>query len=376
MKWKILWISIAFLGYSSLMGIGNSYALLSPHPLELYEKGKTIVDAYQGNTSQLAEAQIYFTELIERYPDSPWGYLGMSRLHRIDAYRYGNHYNMKRIKEDALPFAAKALEVGASMREVHENYSIFEKIFEDYDKTREQAQKYLFLIPDTAETCFTIANLLHDQAEFKKSIEYYEKALDHESSEALKVKIFKRMGVLYLDELYNPAKAAEYFKKALEIQNDSPVLNEYLGIAYLKQEKYQLSIEKLTKSLKPVRTSFQEYHLLQARAFLSEENGSLDEAIGYLEKAVKYNRKNTFLNYSLGDLYYRTEEYEKAYLHFQQVIDLSPHISKAFYFAGRAIHSLGNPDLAIDYYRKYLKLNNEGKEAEWIRKNIPDLSHK
>lgn len=349
-------------------------AMMSPHPIQLYEKGYALLNRYSGDPSKLYEAQEVFGLLIEKYPDSPFGYLGMSRIHTIDAYLYGNHYNMDKIRTLALPFAVKALELGSSIRPVHENYANFERIFDQYAINREQAQDSLTLFPDSPKTYFGVATFLSNQGEHEKALGYYNTALELDPSESLRLRILKRMALIYLQEYQEPEKAVDYYHKALGIRENSPVLNEYLGIAYLKMQLYELSIEKLSKALALVKISSPEHYLLEAKGYLSEKQGKVEEAINFLEKASAYKKHNSTLQYSLGNLYYKQANYERAYDHFRRVIDLKPLDPNAYYFAGRSADSLGDMDLARDYYKKYLQFDTDSQEAHWIQENIPEFS--
>jgi len=106
-------------------------AAMSPHPLDLYERGEALIEHYQGNVINLVQAQEIFIDLISKYPRSPFGYLGMSHIYRLDAYLGNDQYNIDLIRNRALPFALQAMRLGPSIREVHENYVFFEKFLQE-----------------------------------------------------------------------------------------------------------------------------------------------------------------------------------------------------------------------------------------------------
>jgi len=106
-------------------------AFFSLHPIQMYDKGERLLKEYDGNMQTLVAAQDVFVRLIIKYPHSPFGYLGMSHIYRIDACLGEEDYDIEIIRERALPFALRAMELGPSIREVHENYAFFEKFFKD-----------------------------------------------------------------------------------------------------------------------------------------------------------------------------------------------------------------------------------------------------
>lgn len=370
---KILGIVILMLGgqvFTSPCG----YALTSVHPLEMYDQGIHLLDSYRGDPSVLYEAQQIFSSLMKKFPDSPYGYLGMSRVQRINAYLYDNRYRMEKVRDEVLPFAIKALELGPSIREVHENYSMLETIYEDFYANQKEAQEALISFPERAETYLLIGQFFGDQDESEKAIEFYKATLGLEPSPVVRLQTLQRIGLLYLEQTKEPEKAVKYFQEAVEIAPDSAVINENLGAAYLKMKNYPQAVDRLQKAMNSLKNSCTEHYLFQARALLAEERGNFKDAINFLELALSQNTADINLHFKLGNLYYNMANYENAYVHFMRVINLEPQNPGAYYFAGRSAYSLGKTDTAIDYYKTYLKLNADSEEAAWIRNNVPELS--
>lgn len=115
--------------FALIAAVNPALAILSQHPIVLYDKGEGLISDYTGDIQTLSRSQDIFLVLIEKYPNSPFGYLGMSHLYRIDAHLGDEHYDLKLIRERALPFALKAMKLGPSIRAVHENYAFFEQFF-------------------------------------------------------------------------------------------------------------------------------------------------------------------------------------------------------------------------------------------------------
>jgi len=371
-------ITYLFILYVVLMGgiyIHPLQACPTKTPNYFYQKGEQFIQEYTGDGHQLKKANKYFEHLIEKYPNSPLGYLGISRIYIIEAYQFDNYFNMEDIRNHALPFAVQALELGPLLPAVHINYSLLENIFEQHREIQELTQKYLTLLPEEPETFFLIGKYLYSQHDHAKSLEFFQTALELNPKDDLKYKILTRIGVLYLNKLKAPDKALETFKQALALKQDSADIFHYIGLSYLNMEQYEDSIDYFKKSMKFYSNSITDKYLLQAQGYLYQEKGQNEKAILYLEKAVSLGMKDSRLLYNLGNLYFNAANYSKAYDHFKNVIDLRPEAyMDAYYFAGRSAESLGDRDVATDYFKKYLQLNRQGPEADWIRKNIPDLS--
>ncbi len=351
----------------------NCFALMTPHPLKSYDRGDKLLLEYRGDEAKLKAAKVVFGQLIKAFPKSPYGYLGMSRSNVIDAYRYGNHYNMKRVREEALPFAIKALELGAALRDVHENYSVYEQIFEQNELNQKITQKFLELFPEQAETYFMVANFIEDQEQPAKALEYYQAALELKPSDDLKLRLLKRIAMIYLNENDQPEKALDYTQQAIALKGSSPLLSEYLGVVYLKLNQYQSSIDSLTESIKGLPTSTAQYYLEVAQGYAMAEKGTVQGAIGHLEKAAQSGKIDRELHFRLGNLYYQTTNYELAFEHFKQVIDWGGFDAQTYYLAGRSANSLGHDVVARDYFSKFLQIEPQGQEADWIKGHFPDL---
>ena len=355
----------------------ESTAFVSPHSLPDYEKGISCLEQYRGDSRHLTEAFKYFKRLVEKFPESPLGYLGLSRLTVIQAYRFDDYYQMDKIRDEAFPLAVRALELGPLMPGVHVQYSFLEDIFMKHRQEQELAQKYLRLLPEEPETFYLLGLYLLGQDDYEKGVEFFQTALTLDPDQTLAAMINKRLGFIYLEHFDQPEKAVAYYQKALDLVERDPALQEHLGRAYLEDGRYNLAIEQFRESLHPAANSMTEYYLLLARGLQCQEAGKTKEAIIYLEKASMYRERESRLYYHLGNLYFEMNDYARAFQHFKQVIELKPQdFSDAYYLAGRSAHSMGDDTSAVDYFRKYLQLNGSSQEAEWIRANIPNLSQK
>ncbi|HRZ40598.1 MAG TPA: hypothetical protein P5246_06280 [Candidatus Omnitrophota bacterium] len=102
---------------------------MSPHPIELYERGIEQLNSTARNVRASTATQEVFLSLIKKFPYSPLGYLGMSYCYRHDAYVGAQRYDIEFLKNNAYPLALKALRLGPSIRAVHENYAFFQELF-------------------------------------------------------------------------------------------------------------------------------------------------------------------------------------------------------------------------------------------------------
>ncbi len=112
-----------------LIDVRSGSCLPSPHPIELYEQGIRQLNSSSTEVKANSQVQDIFLVLIKKFPYSPLGYLGMSYVYRHDAHLGGEKYDVEFLKDNAYPFALKALRLGPSIRAVHENYAFFQELF-------------------------------------------------------------------------------------------------------------------------------------------------------------------------------------------------------------------------------------------------------
>lgn len=351
---------------------GDAGATTTPHPLDYYERGTEFLTSFRGDRQDILEGQKIFQQLIARYPESAFGYLGMSQALLMEAALFDNHYNMKLVHEQALPNAVKALELGPTIRAVHDHYSEIEKIFENYYLNKKEAQIYLTLYPEDPKTFFYAGSFVLDQDEPQKAVEYFLIALDMNPGPELRQKILKRLAWIHLNKYQQYDKTVHYCRQALELEDSSYELNEYLGLAYLRMGDYHASVRSLSRALQLSENRGQaQFYLWLAKGHQAEKEGNALLAADFFEKALLSHGRDIEVHYKLGNLYFSMADYRKAYDHFRRVIDLQPDKANAYFFAGRSIQSLGDYDSAVTYFSKYLTLATDDQKVDWIKQHMP-----
>jgi len=354
----------------------SAQAAHTANAAELYEKGKERLSAYQGNPAALAESRKLFAQIIDKFPNSPYGYLGLSRCYLVEAYQSGENYSIPKIKENVLPYASKAMRLGPLLNEVHE-YSIFlGEILDRHTAQQEIIQQQLALFPDQANTYRLIGNYFYDREDYALAAQSYQKAALMPASEKMHRQILMRLGWLYLEHFSEPEQAIEYYKEALAGGEKSAAVYQFLGMAYLEQKNYLSAAEYFKKAKALASTPLVESYALQTEGYISEQNGEFARAIKLLQDAAAINAEQGALLYALGSIFYKLSDYGNAYQYFTKVIRMESLTPEAYYYAGRSAQSLGDKAQALDYYRQYLQMDSEGEEARWIRANVPELSYK
>lgn len=286
-------LALLFAGWILISKIPVADAYVTPHPLQDYEQGLHFLNAYRGNADGLYQANLLFSRIIEKHPTSPLGYLGISQLKIIEAYRYEQHYNIKIISDEALPMALKAMHNGPTLITVHENYDRFEKILSRNDAYQEEVKKLLLSSPENSQTYFALADYLCDQGEFQKALEYYTISLRLTFDDSGKLKALQRIAGIYLEQLHDAKSAVEYYEQALRINPNMPNIWQALGSAYFKLKEYELSVKNFKKALDVFNTK--------------QLSDCLSQAQGLARKKSTENNQNTSLHCQSANLYYQQD---------------------------------------------------------------------
>ncbi|MFA4852356.1 MAG: tetratricopeptide repeat protein [Bacteroidales bacterium] len=153
-------------------------------------------------------------------------------------------------------------------------------------------EKSLALDPDYAEADLKYAELNLYFKEYKKTIEYIDKAL---AIDKINAKAYFMKGMTY-KETGDTAKAVSNFKKTID--HDPEYYHAFIQLGIL----FSVKKNKL--------------------------------AVDYFMNAIKLNPKSTEARYGLGMFYQETEEYDKAIIEYDSILRIDPKYKFAHYNLG------------------------------------------
>jgi tetratricopeptide (TPR) repeat protein len=126
-------------------------------------------------------------------------------------------------------------------------------------------------------------------------------------------------------------------------------LKRALAYCYQKTEKYGDAILILKEVLKQEPESVED---LRALLFCLDKIGNRRSAILLLESALKFLKRTPDLLLTLGSLYAKLKEYEKAADVFRSVIDMEPRNWKGYYNLGMVYKKTGNTVFAEKFLNR------------------------
>ncbi|MBI5248885.1 MAG: tetratricopeptide repeat protein [Desulfomonile tiedjei] len=222
--------------------------------------------------------------------------------------------------------------------------------------------------------------------DYLMAAEYFEKALAI-APESRRAALLYRLGVARACG-NRPEKAAESFRQCLETADD-PSQKKHLN--EILQELDEIQAGNRTRNIFLLHAHLQ-------RAFTEMDAEKYEAAAARLERIQTLEPDNPVVSYNLGVAYAFLKREEEALAHFQQTVDINPEYVQAWYNMGqicmikmkdfsKALHCfdraiairpdyvgahhqrgvvlelLGDPEKALECWKKTLELDPENKQA-------------
>ncbi len=185
------------------------------------------------------------------------------------------------------------------------------------------------------EICYQFAKAYHIQADYKKSIEYLEKAIGmqqkNQKCEILLAEAY------YLNSDYKKAK--DIFERYKDETQNAEIMN-YLGLINLDENKYEEAIGYLSRANK-LEPQNSQYCYNLANAYFT--NGWIEESLKYLNIAICLSPKNIEYHYTQAYIYYINAEYEKSMSELKNIFKIDETHLQSKVLNALNIDKLGDP---------------------------------
>lgn len=198
--------------------------------------------------------------------------------------------------------------------------------------------------------------ILSEGKQNEEAIELLNDAIDHDPDNA-EFKYY--LGTFYEDsEQFN--RAEDYIKQAIESDPDNPRYYFRLGVVYDKWNKKEASIATMRKV---VELDPKHANALNYLGYTYADLGTnLDEAEQLVKEALKYKPNDGYITDSLGWVYYKKGEFEKALQYLQKAVEIVPDDPIMLEHLGDVYLKLDDKTSALKYYQKAFQLKDKDKE--------------
>jgi tetratricopeptide (TPR) repeat protein len=206
-------------------------------------------------------------------------------------------------------------------------------------------------------------------SENKQNEEAIKLLSDAEKNEPENAEFKYYLGTFY-EEDAQFEKAELAIQEALKLEPDNPRYYFRLGVVYDKANKKEASMDAMRKviSLDPKHSNALNY-LGYTYADLGQ---NLDEAERLILEALKYKPNDGYITDSLGWVYYKKGEFEKALEYLQKAIGIVPDDPIMLEHLGDVYLKLNDKTNALKFYKK--SLGYKEKDKEELEKKIRELT--
>lgn len=264
---------------------------------EIIAKGSDLIA--KGN---IDEAELLFLSGIDSYKDSSSCYnnLGMIKLLKTEI-------------DESIKYLEKALELDPKILEAYQNLGSCYLYKELPDKAENMYVKALQIDPDNFNTYHNLSTLYIQTQQYSKAKKSLEKILQLDE---MNYQAAFMLGTIYLSlKEYYPAMANLLY--SLRLKDDFNNAKIALAEAYYKMGRYKVSLKELNSIILSDPTLVTPY---VKSAIILIETGRNNEAIPFLENAIKIDSSNTEILEMLAILYEQFLNREKAEELYQEIL--------------------------------------------------------
>jgi len=202
------------------------------------------------------------------------------------------------------------------------------------------------------------AYILQEQGKTEEAVESI-KSVIQKNPENAELKYY--LASIY-EEARNFVEAENYLNQALEQDPENSRFLFRLGVVYDKQKKKEASIDAMRKviALDPKNASALNY-LGYTYADLGQ---NLDEAERLIMEALTHKPNDGYITDSLGWVYYKKGEYEKALQYLKKASELVPEDPVILEHVGDAYLKLNDRANALKYFQKAVAKREKEKDPD------------
>jgi tetratricopeptide (TPR) repeat protein len=232
-----------------------------------------------------------------------------------------------------------------------------------YQEAAEYYQKYLSY-PGAKEyraiSQIRLSFMYYQMKDISKAFAQIDIAKKNAKTKTEKYQVFFYSGMLNL-EFDKKTDALKDFENALDIDKSDHRIYYYIGAVLVGMERIDEALKYLLIGRKANPESSEMNNLLAYTYALKGEN--LDEALKLVNLALITSPDSLAYLDTLGWIYFRMGEIDKAYNVFHQLelrlgeLPKAPGMEDIYYHLGIIYENKGKLDTAIDYYKQGLKLN-------------------
>jgi tetratricopeptide (TPR) repeat protein len=320
-------------------------------------------------TFELAEGY----RLMGRRAEATERYQRLLEMKQVEAFRPMIQNRLALVYQEARQYD-KAIELLRQVAEaepdkVESNLSLVYALKEGgrYEEALVLADRLLARWPNDTYVTVAKSQILGAMGQTQKGIELLkESGFKQEDPEPF---ILAASQLFIDDKKYDDAE--KIVKQGLAKRPESESMYFQLGAIYERQEKYRVAEENFKRVLdkNPSHAGVLNY----LGYMLADRGVRLDEALGYIQKAVELDPYNGAYLDSLGWAYFKLKQYEPAERYLRQAAELNDSDPTILEHLGDLYEKLGRFAEAGEYYEKSMAVSKEKEERKRVQSKLTSV---
>ena len=251
--------------------------------------------------------------------------------------------------------------------DIHSLYALYLASSKDYEGAAEQTEQALLADPSNVDEWQMLSSLYYQVDENDKAFSAVERALHYFPDNSPLLLMYGSRQLIdgnYDEALKNLDKAAE----TADSTNLNLLSNIYMtiGDVYYRKNDWDKSEEAYEKSLEYDPDN--SMTLNNWAYYLAEQEKDLDKALEMIDRAVRLDPSNVNALDSYAWVHFKRKEYAEA----RKMIELAleadgENSAEVLEHAGDIYFMNGEPDLALEFWEKALKIN---PDSEMLKKKV------
>jgi tetratricopeptide (TPR) repeat protein len=175
--------------------------------------------------------------------------------------------------------------------------------------------------PENFEPLFRVGNMLRGLERFSEAVDAYDRAFERLGASVAHWSMYYYRGIA-LERSGQWDRAEQDLLKALDLQPDHPYVMNYLAYSWVEQETNLEQAEAML--VRAVQLRENDGYIVDSLGWVYYRLGEYEKAVTRLERAVELRPQDPVINDHLGDVYWKVGRRHEARFQWRRALNLEP----------------------------------------------------